>query len=91
MIRALLVLIATAPAGLFAQVAPLTASEVAAWREDVRTLGSELPRRHKNAFAKLTRAQWDSAVLRLDERLPRLRRHEVIVEIMRLAAMVRDR
>jgi hypothetical protein len=68
----------------------LTASEVADWREDVRTLGVELPRRHKNAFARMTRAQWDSAVQRLDSRLPQLRRHQVIGEIMRLVAMVRD-
>lgn len=68
----------------------LTTTEVADWRADVRTLGDELPRRHKNAFAKMTRAQWDSAVQRLDARLPQLARHEVIVEIMRLTAMVRD-
>lgn len=80
-----------APSALRPQgAAPLKADEVAAWREDVRTLGSELPRRHKNAFARLTRAQWDSAVQRLDARLPQLRRHEAIVEIMRLVAMVRD-
>ena len=68
----------------------LTPTEVAAWREDVRTLGAELPRRHKNAFAHMTREQWDAAVRRLDGRLPQLKRHEVIVEIMRLAALVRD-
>ncbi len=68
----------------------LTPTEVAAWREDVRTLGTELPRRHKNAFAHMTREQWDAAVKRIDTRLPRLKRHEVIVEIMRLAALVRD-
>ncbi len=68
----------------------LTPTEVAAWREDVRTLATELPRRHKNAFARMTREQWDGAVRRLDGRLPQLKRHEVIVEIMRLAALVRD-
>jgi hypothetical protein len=70
--------------------APLSASDVAAWREDLQTLGSELPRRHKNAFARMRREQWDSAVARLAGKLPQLRRHEVIVELMRLVAMVRD-
>ncbi len=90
MIRPLLFCMAFAPAFASAQVAPLTASEVAAWREDVRTLGTELPRRHKNAFARLERTTWDSAVRQLDQRVPQLRRHEVLVEIMRLVAMVRD-
>jgi hypothetical protein len=79
-----------APAAALAQVAALSAPELAAWREDLRTLGTELPRRHKNAFARLAKADWDAAVARLDARLPQLRRHEVIVEFMRLAAMVRD-
>lgn len=68
----------------------LTPTEVAAWREDVRTLAAELPRRHKNAFAHMPREQWDAAVQRLDARLPQLKRYEVIVELMRLAALVRD-
>lgn len=86
--RAVLVALAM-PCASRAQVA-LTPTEVAAWREDVRTLATELPRRHKDAFAHMTRENWDAAVKRLDTRLPQLERHEVIVEIMRLTAMVRD-
>jgi len=67
-----------------------TTNEAAAWREDLAFLAAELPRRHKNAFARLTREQWDAAVRRLEARLPGLQRHEIIVELMRLVAMVRD-
>jgi hypothetical protein len=70
--------------------ARLSPAEVSNWREDVRFLATELPRRHKNAFARMTRAQWDSAAKRLDARIPRLARYEVIVELMRLVAMVHD-
>lgn len=38
----------------------------------------------------MTRAQWDSAVQRLDGRLPQLRRHETVVEFIRLVALVGD-
>jgi hypothetical protein len=69
---------------------PVPAQTVDDWRADLRVLATELPARHRNAFAHMTRPQWDSAVAALDARLPRLRRHEVIVELMRLVAMVRD-
>ena len=61
-----------------------------AWREDLRFLATELPRRHKNAFARMTAAQWDSAVQALDRKLPSLKRHQTIVELMRLVALVGD-
>jgi tetratricopeptide (TPR) repeat protein len=60
------------------------------WREDLRVLATEVPKRHPNAFAKTTREQWDGAVKALDARLPQLKRHEVIVEFMRLVALVGD-
>ncbi|MEK7401108.1 MAG: hypothetical protein AABZ80_01970 [Gemmatimonadota bacterium] len=73
----------------------LTASALSAqttddWREDLRILATELPKRHPNAFAKMTREQWDATVKSLDARLPQLKRHEVVVELMRLVAMVGD-
>src|SRR5437867_7478552 len=62
----------------------LSSSEVAAWREDLRFLAIELPRRHKNAFAHVSHADWDASVQRLDARIPQLARYEVIVELIRL-------
>src|SRR3982750_4015651 len=40
-------------------VAKLTAEK---WQEDVRYLGSELPKRHRNAFHRLKREDFEAAV-----------------------------
>jgi hypothetical protein len=91
---ALLIVATQAPAqhqtGASAIPPAVALTDVAAWREDLRVLATELPRRHANAFARVTPAAWDSAVRLLDERLPRLRPYQIIVELMRLVAMVRD-
>ncbi|MGH2898402.1 MAG: hypothetical protein ACRDMZ_06980, partial [Solirubrobacteraceae bacterium] len=39
------------------------------WREDLRTLARELPKKHANAFHSITKARFDSAVAALDARL----------------------
>ncbi len=72
-----------------AQPAPvkLTAEQ---WRADLRLLAEELPRRHKNAFHTMTRAQFDAAVKQLDERIPSLADQEITVGLMRIMAMVGD-
>jgi hypothetical protein len=69
---------------------PFTSSEAAAWREDLRFLAVELPRRHPNAFYRTPRERFDSAVAALDARLPSMRRHEAIVGLMQIVALVRD-
>ncbi len=60
------------------------------WREDLRFMAQEMPKRHKNLFHTMTREQFESAVKRLDDRIPSLARHEVIVEMARIVAMVGD-
>lgn len=70
----------------------LTPDEVAAWREDLRFVDHEL-RRHPLVFerltpTRLTPARLDSAVAALDARLPTLARHEAIVGLMELVALV---
>jgi len=70
--------------------APLQSQSLEDWRIDLAFLGTELPARHRNAFARMTAAQWDSALVALDARLPSLGRHERIVEFMRIVALVRD-
>jgi hypothetical protein len=62
----------------------------AQWREDLRYLAAEVPRRHKNAFHTVSRAAFDSAVAALDARIPSLGRDEIIVGMMRIVAMVGD-
>ncbi|MGE0352091.1 MAG: hypothetical protein AB7I33_11005 [Gemmatimonadales bacterium] len=68
----------------------LSPAQSAAWREDLKVLATELPRRHKNFFYRLQPAAFDSAVAGLDARIPGLRRQDVIVGFMRLVAMGRD-
>jgi hypothetical protein len=76
---------------LCAQVsATVTAQDAAAWREDLHALARELPQRHKDGLAHLSRDEWDAAVNRLDARIPQLQRHQIVVELMRLVALVGD-
>jgi hypothetical protein len=66
---------------------PLTPDE---WRADLKTFAEEFPRVHKNLFHTMTREEFDGAVRRLDERIPSMKDHEVVIELMRIAAMVGD-
>ena len=65
-------------------------SSIRLWREDLAYLARELPRRHKNLFHTISRAQFDSALAVLDRKLPGLARHQVIIELARLVALVGD-
>ncbi len=67
-----------------------TPSEADKWREDLRFLAREMPKLHRNLFHSMTREQFESAVRRLDERIPSLARHQIIVEMARIAAMAGD-
>ncbi|HEX8495016.1 MAG TPA: tetratricopeptide repeat protein [Pyrinomonadaceae bacterium] len=69
---------------------PLGATEIEKWRQDLRYLAAEMPRQHRNLFHSMTREQFESAVKRLDERIPTLARHQIIVELGRIVAMVKD-
>jgi hypothetical protein len=78
---------------LFAQIqasAPAPALTPEQWREDLAYLASEWPKRHKNLFHYVSETDWRAAVKRLDEKIPQLQRHEIIVEIGRLGAMIKD-
>ena len=70
--------------------APADSVTVRQWREDLSYLARELPRRHKNLFHTMRREQFDSALAALDRKLPTLARHQVIVEIARVVALVSD-
>ena len=91
---ALGILSANAPAALPQDTAQTTApggkSEAEKWREDLRFMAEEMPRHHRNLFHTMTREQFESAVRRLDERIPSLARHQIIVGMARIAAMVGD-
>lgn len=91
---ALPAIMAAAPAAGLAQLpataqapAQLTAEQ---WREDLRFMVTELERRHANPYHSVTRERFAAAVAELDARIPKLQRNEIIVGLMRLAAMVGD-
>jgi hypothetical protein len=69
---------------------PLTDADVRRWRADLQFLRTEMPARHVNLFHDMTRAQFDSALNAIDVRLPSLARHQVIVELEKLAALIGD-
>jgi tetratricopeptide (TPR) repeat protein len=73
-----------------APVRHLAPAEAAAWRKDLRYMAAEMVRRHKNLFHTVSRTGFDSAVAALDGRIPSLQRHQVIVEMARIVALVGD-
>jgi len=77
-------------AGFAAPATPLDADQVRRFREDLRLLRVEMPARHANLFHQMTRAQFDSALAAIDGALPRLARHQVVVELQKLDALVGD-
>ena len=73
-----------------AQNAHLDSAGVRRWREDIAFLRKEMPAHHANLFHEMTRLQFDSALNSIDARLPALARHQVVVELEKLAAMIGD-
>src|SRR5262245_2086674 len=68
----------------------LDQAAVEQWRADLRYIAEELPRRHKNLFAAMTREQFEQAVKRLDEGIPSLNPQQIFVEMLRIVAQVKD-
>ncbi|HET6669433.1 MAG TPA: tetratricopeptide repeat protein [Pyrinomonadaceae bacterium] len=60
------------------------------WREDLRYFAANMPKTHRNLFHTISREQFEGAVKRLDERIPTMADHEIIVELMRIVAMIGD-
>lgn len=65
-------------------------TRVASWREDLAYMAREMARRHKNLYHTIPRAQFDSAVAAVDRRIPSLQRHQIIVEMAKIVALVGD-
>jgi hypothetical protein len=76
-----------APAAAAVEPAQLSAEQ---WREDLAFMAAEMKRRHANLYHSVSRERVDAAVADLDARIPRLQRNEIIVGMMRIAAMVGD-
>jgi hypothetical protein len=70
--------------------APPPALTAEQWREDLRFLATEMRTRHANLYHAVSKAEFDAAEAGLDARIPSLKRNQIIVEMMRIAAMVGD-
>ncbi|HKQ52014.1 MAG TPA: hypothetical protein VJT74_06585, partial [Pyrinomonadaceae bacterium] len=92
LLGALLSLAALCPTAYSQNVktAPVDKTEAEHWREDLRYMAEQMPQRHANLFHTMTRPQFEAAVRRLDERIPQLARHQIIVELARIVALVGD-
>jgi hypothetical protein len=66
------------------------ADDVRHWTEDLDVVAREMPAVHANLFHTLSRAQFDDAIADIRRRLPTLARHQLIVDLMRLAAAIGD-
>lgn len=62
----------------------------AQWRADLRFMAAQMEKRHADLYHNISRKDFAAAVADLDRRIPTLQRHEIIVGMMRLAAMVGD-
>jgi len=71
-------------------VTPATALTREQWRQDIKYLAKELPRRHKNAFHTVSKDQFERAVAAFDTAIPSLAEHEILVGLRRIVAMIGD-
>ncbi|HET6374145.1 MAG TPA: S41 family peptidase [Candidatus Polarisedimenticolia bacterium] len=62
----------------------------AQWNEDLKYFARELPKRHKNLFHSMSRAQFDQAVAELEAAIPSLPSQQIIVRMLQITAKVGD-
>jgi len=60
------------------------------WREDLRFMAAEIEKMHKNAFHSVSRDEFYREVNALEQRIGSLEDHQVVVEMMRIVALVGD-
>jgi hypothetical protein len=60
------------------------------WREDLRHLAAELPKKHKNAFHQISREQFEKLVAELDAKIPAQSDEEIILGMSRIVARIGD-
>jgi hypothetical protein len=60
------------------------------WRQDLKLLATELPRRHKNLFFQMSKDEFERAVAQLDQQIPSLTDDAIMVNMARIVAMAGD-
>src|SRR6185503_13217905 len=76
--------------GVVAQTSSPPKLTAAQWQADVRFLGNELPKRHRNAYHRMKREDFETAVNNLYNAVPKMSDDEILVGLMKLVAMVKD-
>jgi hypothetical protein len=87
MATALVLACVACPAPAQSRVPALSPAE---WRADLRTLATELPRRHARVFHTTTRAEFDAAVAALDARIPSATPNQLVVGLAAIVASIGD-
>ena len=57
-----------------------TPQQVSAWRQDLKYLAREMPRRHKSFYDHISPAEFEKAVSIVDRKIPSLGSEEFLVE-----------
>lgn len=73
-------------------LSPLSALAIdpSGWKQDLKYLKTELPKRHESLFHTLPRAEFESDLATLEQRLPAISDVEVRFALLRLVAKVGD-
>jgi tetratricopeptide (TPR) repeat protein len=87
---AMILLAALTTAAQEITTAAVDKAEAEKWRADLHFMAEQMPKYHKNLFHSITREQFSSAIDDLDRRIPGLARHQIIVEMARIVALVGD-
>ena len=78
----------------FIQLLPLKLnhdiSRIEGWRTDLTFMAQRMELIHYNLFHTMSREEWNTAIENLYQKIPDLADHEVIVELMKIVAMVGD-
>jgi hypothetical protein len=65
-------------------------ARVRAWQGDLDVLARVIREKHKNPFTKITKVQFDEAVARVREKIPGLEAHQILIEFLKLTALLGD-
>lgn len=60
------------------------------WREDLKYLAVIVPKAHRNAFHSISQDSFTAAVAEIDQQIPSMSDHDVMVAMARLVAMLGD-
>lgn len=60
------------------------------WRDDLAFMVADMRQRHPNLYHSVTKAKFDATVADLDARIPTMNRNQIIVGMMRIAALIGD-